>query len=106
MHPRLPLDGGDRIVGIVMADTANATERSPTLHDFVSWRDALKSVPDLAAYRDRDWNVIVGNAAPEPVAVAEISAPRFGPSQETWRPPFKSRRSPASTRSLPQVPAR
>src|SRR5687768_6744164 len=77
MRPALPLDGGARIVGIVMVDTANAAERSPTLHDFVSWRDALKSVPDLAAYRDRDWNVIVGNAAPEPVAVAEISAAAF-----------------------------
>jgi hypothetical protein len=62
MHPALPLDGGARIVGIVMVDTASRGERSPTLHDFVAWRDALKSVPDLAAYRDRNWNVIVGDA--------------------------------------------
>ena len=77
MHPRLPLDGGAQIVGIVMVDTANPGERSPTLHDFVAWRDGLSSVQDLAAYRDRNWNVIVGNAAPEPVAVAEISAAAF-----------------------------
>jgi hypothetical protein len=38
MHPALPLDGGARIVGIVMADTVTAGERSPTLHDFVAWR--------------------------------------------------------------------
>jgi predicted permease len=77
MHPTLPLDGGARIVGIVMVDTANPGERSPTLHDFVAWREGLSSVQDLAAYRDRNWNVIVGNAAPEPVAVAEISAAAF-----------------------------
>jgi putative ABC transport system permease protein len=82
MHPRLPLGGGARIVAIVMADTASGGERAPTLHDFVAWRDALTSVRDLAAYRDRNWNVIVGTAVPEPVAVAEISAATFRIVQE------------------------
>ena len=77
MRPALPLDGGAQIVGIVMVDTAKPGERSPTLHDFVAWRDALTSVQDLAAYRDRNWNLIVGDAAPEPVAVAEITAATF-----------------------------
>lgn len=77
MRPALPLDGGARIIGIVMVDTANPGERLPTLHDFVAWRDSLKSVQDLAAYRDRNWNVIVGDAAPELVAVAEITAATF-----------------------------
>ena len=77
MHPALPLDGGARIVGIVTTDTAAAGERSPTLHEFVAWRDALKSVQDLSAYRDREWNVIVGDDAPEPVAVAEVTAATF-----------------------------
>ena len=82
MHPRLPLEGGDRIVGIVMVDTASLGEKAPTLHDFVAWRDALTSVQDLAAYRDRNWNVIIGTAVPEPVAVAEISAAAFRIVQE------------------------
>ena len=82
MHPRLPLEGGERIVAIVTADTARGGERAPTLHDFVAWRDALTSVRDLAAYRDRNWNVIVGTAVPEPVAVAEISAATFRIVQE------------------------
>ena len=77
MRPALPLDGGARIVGIVMDDAANAGDRSPTLHDFVTWRDSLTSVQDLAAYRDSNSNVIVGNSLPEPVAVAEISAATF-----------------------------
>ena len=82
MHPRLPLEGGARIVAIVMVDTASFGEKAPTLHDFVAWRDALTSVQDLAAYRDRNWNVIVGTAVPEPVAVAEISAATFRVVQE------------------------
>ena len=82
MHPRLPLEGGARIVAIVMVDTASRGEKAPTLHDFVAWRDALTSVQDLAAYRDRNWNVIVGTAVPEPVAVAEISAATFRVVQE------------------------
>ena len=82
MHPRLPLEGGARIVAIVMVDTASLGEKTPTLHDFVAWRDALTSVQDLAAYRDRNWNVIVGTAVPEPVAVAEISAATFRLVQE------------------------
>lgn len=82
MHPRLPLEAGARIVGIVVDDTAGAGERAPTLHDFAAWRDALTSVQDLSAYRDRTWNVIVGTAVPEPVAVAEISAATFRVVQE------------------------
>jgi len=82
MHPRLPLEGGARIVAIVMVDTASLGEKAPTLHDYVAWRDALTSVQDLAAYRDRNWNVIVGTAVPEPVAVAEISAATFRIVQE------------------------
>src|SRR6185295_11012730 len=53
LRPALPLAGGDRIVGIVMVDTASVGERAPTLHDFLAWRDALTSVRDVAAYRDR-----------------------------------------------------
>lgn len=77
MHPSLPLRDGGRIVGFVKIDTATAGERLPTLHDFTAWRDALKSVQDLAAYRDRTWNVIVGDNAAEPVPVAEVTAAMF-----------------------------
>jgi predicted permease len=77
MRPTLPLDGGARIVGLVLVDTATPGERSPTRQDFETWRDGLTTVQDLAAYRDRNWNVIVGDAAPEPVAVAEVTAATF-----------------------------
>jgi ABC-type antimicrobial peptide transport system permease subunit len=63
LRPTLPLAGGDRIVGIVMADTSRGSDASPRLHDFKDWSGALKSVQDLAAFRARDWNVIIGTAA-------------------------------------------
>ena len=81
LRPTLPLAGGDRMVGIVMLDTASGSEVAPTLHDFTAWSGALKSVPDLAAFRSRDLNVIVGNNAAEPVEVAEISAAAFRVAQ-------------------------
>lgn len=77
VRPKLPLDGGDRIVGIMMLDPAAANVRDPTLHDFVAWREALESVEDLGAFRRLGLNSIVGNGAGEPVEVAEISASAF-----------------------------
>ena len=75
--PKLPLEAGDRIVGIVMADVARGYDTRPTLHDFTAWHDGLKSVRDLAAFRTLDLNLVVGNGAAEPVRIAEISAAAF-----------------------------
>ena len=77
VRPTLPLESGDRIVGIVMSDTAKGSQATPTLHDFIGWKDTLRSVQDLSAFRDRDLNVIVGDEPAEAVAVAEISAAAF-----------------------------
>jgi predicted permease len=77
VRPTLPLEDGDRIVGIVMHDAAAGSDTTPSLHDFSAWRDTLESVEDLAAFRTRELNVIVGSASAEPVDVAEISAAAF-----------------------------
>lgn len=75
--PKLPLEGGDRIVGIVMLDAAAGSDANATLRDFIRWRGALESVEDLGAYRTLGLNSIVGNSPAEPVEVAEISASAF-----------------------------
>jgi putative ABC transport system permease protein len=77
VRPTLPLEDGDRIVGIVMHDAAAGSDTTPSLHDFSAWRDTLDSVEDLAAFRTRELNVIVGSDSAEPVDVAEISAAAF-----------------------------
>lgn len=79
VRPTLPLEDGDRIVGIVMHDAAAGSDTTPSLHDFSAWRDTLESVEDLAAFRTRELNVIVGSDSAEPVDVAEIDLPLIAP---------------------------
>ncbi len=49
ISPTLPLPGGDRIVQIRNWDVAANGAEPRALHDFVVWRDALRSVTDLGA---------------------------------------------------------
>lgn len=78
LHPTLPLDGGERIVGVVLADRSTGRDTPATLHDFDAWRGALTSVEHLSAFRTRTVNLIVGSDAAEPVEIAEISPAAFG----------------------------
>jgi predicted permease len=52
--PRVPLEEGDRIVGVRNRDLATAdrdySSEPRSLHDFELWRDELRSIQDLAAY--------------------------------------------------------
>ena len=73
----LPLPEGDRVVGIQNRDVAASRDERRTSHDFVVWRDQLRSVRDLGAYRDAERNLIRGTGSGEPVTVAEISASAF-----------------------------
>ena len=77
VHPTLPLPGGDRIVQIRNWDVV-ANEAAPrALHDFLVWRDALRSVTDLGAYRGVTRNLIAGDGGARPVQAAEITASAF-----------------------------
>jgi hypothetical protein len=48
-----------------------------TLHDFVTWRDALRSVRDVGAYRTITRNLVAADGAAEPIAIAEMNAAGF-----------------------------
>ena len=58
MHPTLPFRDGDRIVGISVWDRAGSRPRSPSLIDFVAWKESFTSVGPLGAFRkiDRIWS--------------------------------------------------
>ena len=78
LAPTIPLPEGDRLVSI---DTRNAltNEREPrVLRDFLEWRRGLQTIEDLGAYRTHTRNLVVGNMAPEPIQVAELTASAFG----------------------------
>ena len=74
-RPDLPFDDGDRIVEIRLWHTAaNRVEDQALLHDFPIWREGLRSVTELGAYRTIERNLIAGSDPAEPVVIAEISA--------------------------------
>ena len=47
--PTLPLDEGDRIIALENWDVAKNNENRQSLHDFVTWRDQMKSVVEISA---------------------------------------------------------
>jgi putative ABC transport system permease protein len=76
----LPIDEGDRVVMIqnrfVSGPDTGDTDRA-TEHDFVLWRGALKSVEELAAFRDESYNLIPVNGPPRLVRAAAMTASAF-----------------------------
>lgn len=78
IDPTLPLDEGDRIVSVQNADRKDAGDAMlQSAHDFVAWRNELKSIRDLSAFRNQSRNVIVEGKGAEPVDVAEMTAAGF-----------------------------
>lgn len=73
----LPLEEGGRIVSIQIWDSvANKPERR-SLYDFHLWREGLKFVREISAFRTITPNLIARGAQPESVRVATMSASGF-----------------------------
>ena len=87
-RPSLPFPGGDRIVEIEMRDAAAGQDERRILHDFLGWRRDARTVEELGAFRTLQRNLVLGDARPEPVTVAEISAAAF---RLTQVPPLTGR---------------
>lgn len=77
VDPTLPLDEGDRIVGIQHRDAASAGVQAPTRQDFATWREELDAVEGLGAFRTVQRNLITGEGQGEPVEAAAMSASGF-----------------------------
>ncbi|MBA2571979.1 MAG: ABC transporter permease [Gemmatimonadetes bacterium] len=77
INPTLPLPGGDRVVQIGNWDVSANDQEPRALSDFLVWREGLRSVTDLGAYRSVAHNLIVGNDAGHPVGAAEVTASAF-----------------------------
>ena len=77
VFPTLPLPGGDRVVQVGNWDVV-ANEAEPrTLHDFLAWRQNLRSLTDLGAYRDVAQNLIASDGSSGLVVGAEVTASAF-----------------------------
>lgn len=77
MYAPLPFDEGERVVAIELWDRDWNNQERRILHDFVSWRDDLRTVHDLGAYTSYERNLIVDGGLAEPVPVAAITASAF-----------------------------
>ncbi len=76
LRPTIPLPDGDRIVEIEVRNLTGGDERR-LLHDFSVWQRDVRSVVDLGVYRTVERNLILGDARPEPVSIAETTASAF-----------------------------
>ena len=77
LRPTIPLPDGDRIVEIEMRNLGGGGDERRLLHDFSVWQRDVRSVVDLGVYRTVERNLILGDARPEPVTIAEITASAF-----------------------------
>ena len=74
----LPLDEGDRIVAIENIEAGEVGDGPRThLHDMATWREDLRAVDIIGAYRTVDRNLITPGGKPEAVRIAEMTASGF-----------------------------
>ena len=76
-NPDLPLPDGERIVGFTYWNRLGSTQGLPSSYDFLTWRDRLRSVDDVGAFRLWQRNLPWGEEPGVPVRVAEIRAAAF-----------------------------
>jgi putative ABC transport system permease protein len=76
--PALPLDEGHRVVAIQNLDAARSDQAREThLHDLVTWREELRALEEVAAYRTVDRNLVTRDGRGEPLRIAEMTASGF-----------------------------
>jgi putative ABC transport system permease protein len=75
VDPALPLDEGERIVGIRHWDASLSRAVSPSAQDFANWRDELTLVEDVSAFISLARNLVTDEGSrPELVAAMSPSA--------------------------------
>src|SRR5262245_2871028 len=88
MHGTLPFNEADRIVGIVNWDQQTGDPELRSTAHFLDYRQSLKSIQDLAAYRSLERNLITSDGRAEAVRGVQISAAAFRIARV---PPFLGR---------------
>lgn len=76
-YPSIPLDEADRLVGLENWDLERNNEERRSLYDFALWREELKSVEDMSAFRTVGRNLIGDDGSVERIQVAEITPSGF-----------------------------
>ena len=74
VDPELRLPAGERLVGIRHWNGNSSFQIDPTLHDVSEWRESLRTIEELGAFRTVGRNLITQDGESRPVVVAEITA--------------------------------
>ena len=74
IYATIPAPDGHRIVGLENWDVRTNNEVRQAAHDFVTWRDEMKTVVELGAFRTVGKNFFAEGASAESVRIAEITA--------------------------------
>ncbi|HEX6071127.1 MAG TPA: ABC transporter permease [Longimicrobiaceae bacterium] len=77
VSPTLPLPEGDRIVHLRNWDVEASDPEPRALHDYLVWRQTMRSVTDFGAWEDVTRNLMGPDGEARPVQVAAITASGF-----------------------------
>jgi predicted permease len=88
LYSTLPIDEADRVVALENWDLAVNNEERRQVHDFIAWREAMRTVKDISAFRVVNRNLIGPGGSSEPIQVAEMTPSAF---QLTRVPPLLGR---------------
>jgi predicted permease len=77
LYATLPVEGGERIVALENWDIDANSEMRRSMHDLVMWRQEMKTVGEIGAFRTIARNVTIAGGPVEPVEVAQITADGF-----------------------------
>jgi putative ABC transport system permease protein len=77
LDPVLPIEDGERVVAIQYATSTPGSAERRIVRDFVEWRQEIKSIEQLGAFRTESHNLVSGSGPHEPILAAEITASGF-----------------------------
>ena len=77
LHTPPPLEDGDRIAAILMANPETGNQEPPGIHDYELWQSELSSVDDLGAAIVQSANLIDDEGRASPVRGATMTASSF-----------------------------
>src|SRR5688572_13876887 len=75
--PKIPLDEGERIVGIQVWHTGSNNAERRIAYDLATWKSELKAVRDVGAFRSAVRAIGANDGSAEPGRGAEMSASGF-----------------------------
>lgn len=77
LETALPFPQGDRVVAVRYLASKTGGVDDHVLHAFATWRDRVTTLEQTGAFRSVRYNLVIENAPPTPVGVAEITSSAF-----------------------------